>query len=49
MSKHHVIAGVSFALFALSSCNQQPKTLNETALKSADQDQGNWLSVRADL
>jgi len=35
MSKHQLIAGVSFALIALSSCNQQPK--------SADQDQGNWL------
>ena len=34
MSKHHVIAGVSFALLALNSCNQP---------KSAAQDDGNWL------
>src|SRR5215471_4817210 len=30
------------ALFALVSCNR-PRTLDDTALKNADQDAGNWL------
>ncbi len=43
MSKRHVAAGVLLpALFAVVSCSR-PKTLDDSALRAADQDTGNWV------
>ena len=44
MLKRYAIAGAMLpALFALGSCSSQPKTLDDAALRSADQDSANWL------